>query len=166
MAPDWNPRPLDVLLGYERGRKVKEDLPANVLDRPWHPEDAFEVRPNEFSHWCWLFQKQTKTGWRNLSKRIDVAMLKRSQMAVGDRYAALLIAKGLVDLSDIDPTEHDLAKEALGAAAAVMRADNADHKNTLAAARLILDFTRSKPVVKVAQTISTAESILDQLDED
>jgi hypothetical protein len=54
------------------------------------------------------------------------------------------------------------AVEALTEAMTVMRAPNTA-KDKIAAARLILDFTKSKPTAKVEHTVKTAEDLLDEM---
>jgi len=57
------------------------------------------------------------------------------------------------------------AVEALEASMIVLRTQE-DAKTKLAAARLVLDFTKSKPTTKVEHTVKTAEDYLDELAED
>ena len=61
--------------------------------------------------------------------------------------------------------EDDYAKEALTTAVEVMRVPG-ETRERLAAARLVLDFTRSKPVAKSEVTIGKAEEFLSSLLED
>lgn len=56
----------------------------------------------------------------------------------------------------------DYGKEALKAAVAIMR-EPAQNRDKLTAARLVLDFTRSKPAASVEVTVGKAESFLSSL---
>ena len=58
--------------------------------------------------------------------------------------------------------EDDYAKEALTTAVEVMRSPDAT-RDRLAAARLVLDFTKQKPASKSEMAISQAESFLEGL---
>ena len=57
------------------------------------------------------------------------------------------------------------AVEALEAAVGVLRTVESA-KDRHAAARLVLDFTKSKPTAKIEHTVKTAEDILDEMDND
>ncbi len=57
------------------------------------------------------------------------------------------------------------AVEALTAAVVVLRTVESA-KDRLAAARLVLDFTKSKPTSKIEHTVKTAEDLLDEMDDD
>lgn len=57
------------------------------------------------------------------------------------------------------------AVQALEAGVTILRAP-VDAKTKLAAARLILDFTKAKPTAKVEHTIKSAEEYLDEIAED
>ena len=61
--------------------------------------------------------------------------------------------------------EDDYAKEALTTAVEVMRVPG-ETRERLAAARLVLDFTKTKPVAKSEVTIGKAEEFLSSLLED
>ena len=72
------------------------------------------------------------------------------------------LVKIMTDKYDIDD---DYAKEALTTAVEVMRVPG-ETRERLAAARLVLDFTRSKPAAKSEVTIGKAEEFLSSLLED
>jgi len=55
-----------------------------------------------------------------------------------------------------------MAVEALEKAMTVLR-DNITPKDKIAAARLILDFTKAKPAQKLEHTVRSAEDILDEM---
>jgi hypothetical protein len=57
------------------------------------------------------------------------------------------------------------AVEALEKTMVILRTQE-DAKSKLAAARLILDFTKAKPTTKIEHTVKTAEDYLDELAED
>jgi hypothetical protein len=57
------------------------------------------------------------------------------------------------------------AVEALESAVSVLRTVESA-KDRLAAARLVLDFTKSKPTAKIEHTVKTAEDLLDEMGDD
>lgn len=77
-----------------------------------------------------------------------------------------IIAKILKKMSDKGQLPDDpMAVEALQQAMTVLRAPQTA-KDKIAAARLILDFTKAKPTTKVEHTVRTAEDILDEMAEE
>ncbi len=79
------------------------------------------------------------------------------------REEAKLEAKKVVEImSDKFDIEDEHAKEALKTAVEVMRVDGATRER-LQAARLVLDFTKSKPAAKSEVTIGKAEDFLASL---
>lgn len=82
-------------------------------------------------------------------------VLEQAQ-ADAKRIVEIMVEKKLIDGDD------DLAKEAIGVAAEIMR-QPISARDRLAAARTILDFTKQKPVQKNETAISTAEGFLESL---
>ena len=74
------------------------------------------------------------------------------------RKEAERIVAIMTEQFDVD----DYGKEALKAAVAIMR-EPAQNRDKLTAARLVLDFTRSKPAASVEVTVGKAESFLSSL---
>jgi hypothetical protein len=68
------------------------------------------------------------------------------------------IVEIMTEQFDVD----DYGKEALKAAVSIMR-EPAQNRDKLTAARLVLDFTRSKPAASVEVTVGKAESFLSSL---
>jgi hypothetical protein len=81
------------------------------------------------------------------------------------RFEASLTMRKLAKAGVIDENTPAEAQEALHAALAVMRSPM-DQKTTLAAARLVLDFTKAKPASKSEVTINTAEEWLSHVTRD
>jgi flagellum-specific peptidoglycan hydrolase FlgJ len=76
--------------------------------------------------------------------------------------------KAMSDLENIKkvaPPENEAAEEALLTALTVMRAPG-DSRNKLAAAKLVLEFTKAKPQAKSEVTLKSAENWLASLAED
>jgi len=67
---------------------------------------------------------------------------------------------------DIWVADNETSNKAMKAAIEVMEATNGTTDNRLKAAKLILDFTQTKPVVKNETTLKTAEEFLSSLIED
>ena len=65
-------------------------------------------------------------------------------------------------MSDQFDINDEYSKEALRAAVAIMR-EPSQNRDKLTAARLVLDFTRSKPAASVEVTVGKAESFLSSL---
>jgi len=79
------------------------------------------------------------------------------------RAAAKVYAKKVADvMAEKFNIEDEYQKEALQTAVEVMRIDG-QAREKLAAARLVLDFTKSKPVSKSDVTLSAAEDFLAQV---
>lgn len=78
--------------------------------------------------------------------------------------AAKTAVKAIKIMSDkkIWQADNDVAEKAMQAALEILAAPG-EHRNKLAAAKTILDFTQSKPVVKNETTLKTAEQFLESL---
>lgn len=81
------------------------------------------------------------------------------------RATAEKVIRKMKDKGIITPQDDPRAVKALEEAVAVMET-SAHTQLRLAAARLILDFTKSKPVMKTEHTINAAEQWLDAISDD
>lgn len=86
------------------------------------------------------------------------------------RYTNLAIAhaeaKQLVQIMEdkgLDVPKDQYAREALESVVAMVRIKDISHKDRLAAARTVLDYTMSKPESKAAVTVKKAEDFLTEL---
>lgn len=84
----------------------------------------------------------------------QLAPLKEKAAREAERVVAIMSEK--FDIND------EYSQEALKAAVAIMR-EPSQNRDKLTAARLVLDFTRSKPAASVEVTVGKAESFLSSL---
>jgi len=84
----------------------------------------------------------------------QLAPLKEKAASEAERVVAIMSEK--FDIND------EYSQEALKAAVAIMR-EPSQNRDKLTAARLVLDFTRSKPAASVEVTVGKAESFLSSL---
>lgn len=94
---------------------------------------------------------------RNLTSQQHAQLLAEQQPEI-ERMISKMAEQGI--LPD-DPR----AEEALRETMAVLRTAEAN-RDKLAAARLVLDFTKSKPTAKVEHTVKSAEDFLDEMADD
>lgn len=94
---------------------------------------------------------------RNLTQKQHQQLIDEQQVEI-DRIMKKMADQGI--LPD-DPR----AEEALRETMSVLRTSEAA-RDKLAAARLVLDFTKSKPTAKVEHTVKTAEDFLDEMGDD
>jgi hypothetical protein len=80
--------------------------------------------------------------------------IREKARAEADKVVAIMSEQ--FDIND------EYSKEALRAAVSIMR-EPAQNRDKLTAARLVLDFTRSKPAASVEVTVGKAESFLSSL---
>ena len=80
--------------------------------------------------------------------------IREKARAEADKVVAIMSEQ--FDIND------EYSKEALRAAVAIMR-EPSQNRDKLTAARLVLDFTRSKPAASVEVTVGKAESFLSSL---
>lgn len=160
--PDWSPRPLDILLGYEPGMTMPS---AEEHGSQWHPEWCPKNKKTENGYWLW--QKSTKLGYATWCDKDWFRLEKRCRRVAKKCRAKVhaLIERGIIDMSGVEDSEKAHAVEALTYAVSVLREPKVQVQTKLAAAKLVLDFTKTKPVQKVENTIRAAEDILDALDE-
>jgi hypothetical protein len=106
-----------------------------------------------------------KKGW-NTNAGVPPGMRKQQARTFWKqaRFEAALTMRKLDKAGVLDDADEQ-AKEALKTAISVMRGP-VPPKEKLAAARLVLDFTKSKPVQKQDITVSTAEAWLEAVVED
>ena len=161
--PDWNTKPLDYLIGYTPGMKLPEKW--ETFDRAWTPERAFSVRPNEDTHWSWVARHRQRLRWRWDGFWINGAIVDVAKM---DRARALvrrLIATGVFDMTDVPDNDFDRAETAMTYAVALVQDSKTEARFRLAAAKMVLEFTKSKPVTKSDITLNAAEALLAAIDE-
>jgi hypothetical protein len=73
-----------------------------------------------------------------------------------------IIMEKIVDENDLTTKDGQYAVEALETAVTIMRLQG-DARNKLGAAKLILEYTKSKPSAKTELTVNTAEDLLNQI---
>lgn len=76
---------------------------------------------------------------------------------------AKLMVNYMEKVKGFDVPEEEFAREAIVAAVETMRMDVINVKDKLAAARLVLEFTKAKPASKSDVTVRTAESFLQDI---
>lgn len=91
------------------------------------------------------------------------AIWKRFQKQA--RFEATLTMKKLDAAGVLDDTDAQ-SREAIHKGLEIMRNGAASVKDQLAAARLVLDFTKAKPASKTELTVSAAEEWLDAVTQD
>jgi hypothetical protein len=158
---DWMPRPLDLLLGYVPGMK----LPTN---RGWSQEDLADRRPTEDA-FHWRRANDTRHRARKLKDAASLREWKRQVrddrlMSAARIETSQLIETGKFDMSDIPNEELAPATEALAFGVKVIRDAQANYKDRLSAARMILDFSMAKPAAKSEVTIARAEDWLNEIE--
>ncbi len=162
--PDWNPKPSDFLIGYTPGMKLP--VARDKFDRAWTPERAFRVRPTEDTHWSWVAKHRTGLRWRWSLFDLTTAIIDADQM---DRARALVrraIARGLIDMSDVPENDLDRAETAMTYAVSLVKDSKAEDRHRLAAAKLVLEFTKTKPATKSDITVNAAEALLAAIEDD
>jgi hypothetical protein len=82
------------------------------------------------------------------------------------KFQATLTMKKLKKAGVLDDVADARAEDALHAAISVMKMDALQPKDRIAAARLVLDFTKAKPAQKQDITVSTAEDWLEAVTAD
>lgn len=99
---------------------------------------------------------------KNAGRPVGVVDGYTSAQLVPIRAKAQAEAERIVEIMTEQFDVDDFGKEALQAAVAIMR-EPAQNRDKLTAARLVLDFTRSKPAASVEVTVGKAESFLSSL---
>jgi len=99
---------------------------------------------------------------KNAGRPVGVVDGYTAEQLVPIREKARKEAERIVAIMSEQFDVDDFGKEALQAAVAIMR-EPAQNRDKLTAARLVLDFTRSKPAASVEVTVGKAESFLSSL---
>ena len=99
---------------------------------------------------------------KNSGRPVGVVDGYTAEQLVPIREKARKEAERIVAIMSEQFDVDDYGKEALKAAVAIMR-EPAQNRDKLTAARLVLDFTRSKPAASVEVTVGKAESFLSSL---
>ena len=89
----------------------------------------------------------------------DWLVIKEKVAKKAERAVAIMAEK------DIWVPDNDVAAKAMKAAIEVLEAPG-EHRNKLAASKVILDFVQTRPVVKNETTLKTAEEFLSSIMED
>lgn len=98
---------------------------------------------------------------RGVPRRMTIAQHEAHQAAQQPIIARVIKKMAANEQLPDDP----MAVEALTEAMTVLRSP-IPPRDKIAAARLILDFTKSKPTAKVEHTVKTAEDLLDEMAEE
>jgi hypothetical protein len=137
-----------------------------------HPKKATPKKNHYFSNLMKTpegraLRKQWSTKPRKNSGRpVGVVDGYTKEMLVPIREKSMKEAEEIVKKMSKDYNiEDEYAKEALKTAVQIMR-EPAQNRDKLAAARMVLDFTKSKPVAKSEVAIGKAEAFLSSLLED
>lgn len=108
--------------------------------------------------------------WREAGNRVGRAPGQQDGVRKKDYLARLEVAKvkaerAIVIMAEnkIWEADNDVARKAMQTAIEIMESQTGETKNRLAAAKTILDFTQTKPVVKNETTLKTAEEFLSSL---
>lgn len=108
--------------------------------------------------------------WREAGNRVGRAPGQQDGVRKKDFLARLEVAKvkaerAIVIMAEnkIWEADNDVARKAMQTAIEIMESQTGETKNRLAAAKTILDFTQTKPVVKNETTLKTAEEFLSSL---
>lgn len=159
MDPDWNPRPLDVLLGFTPGMS----MPGG---RTWHPTDV-ERRSQSTEDAYWRSRWACVNGykWAVLTRRYKRCESSREAHKRGILMVRRWIEAGEISMADVPDQDKTRAEQALSYCAGLVVDDLADHKHRLNAAKTLLDFLKPKPVQKTDVTVRTPESFLDDIAE-
>lgn len=84
-----------------------------------------------------------------------------AQVAAEAPNIKLIVERIMAD-NDLNPIEDKYAVEALETAVTIMRVESAN-RDKLAAAKLVLEYTKAKPSTKADITLNTAESFLESV---
>lgn len=107
--------------------------------------------------------REANPGMGHRAKGQPDGVRKKDWLIIKEK-AAKTAVKAIKIMSDkkIWQADNDVAEKAMQAALEILAAPG-EHRNKLAAAKTILDFTQSKPVVKNETTLKTAEQFLESL---
>lgn len=142
------------------------------------PEPQRKPKGPATGAWATMTPKQRSAYSRRISKGVDrrnCGQGRKPGVPTGRTYKqqAQIVAEQQPEIRRIlkkmaqqgELPDDPMAVESLKESLTVLRTSK-DHKMKLAAARLILDFTKSKPTAKVEHTVRTAEDFLDELGAD
>jgi hypothetical protein len=107
--------------------------------------------------------KGTRQGIPDGMRRRDAEPMQAKARAEAERIVKKMADKGMFD--DVDPLDRERAEAAMVETIAIMKADG-DKRLRLAAAKVVLDFTKSKPVAKIAHQVNAAEAWLQSIADD
>ncbi len=160
MDPDWNPRPLDVLLGFVPGMP----MPGG---HTWHPTDVErKSQSTEDAHWRSRWALIHGRKWAALTRRYKRCESSREAHKRGILRVRRWIENGDINMADVPEKDMERAELALSYCAGLVEDTLQDHKHRLNAAKTLLDFLKPKPAQKTDVTLRTPESFLDEIAND
>lgn len=160
---DWIGRPLDRLLGYQPGMKMP--VVHHHDNIPWNPiYHTTPRRVTEDAHVFWRTKLTIGVKWKNLRLRCLKTAVNDARMLTARRIVKRLIDTWEIIMPDtMSASDAARAEEALAYTVAVVQDPQQDTKYRLAAAKTLLDFTRTKPATRSDLTIKGAEDWLREL---
>ena len=108
-------------------------------------------------------RREANPDWRGRAKGQPDGVRKKDWLIIKEKAAAK--AERAIEImaeKKIWEADNDVSSKAMKAAIEILEAPG-EHRNKLAAAKVILDFTQTKPVVKSETTLKTAEEFLSSL---
>jgi hypothetical protein len=105
----------------------------------------------------------TRAGVPDGMRKEQAEVMNAKARAEAERIVKKMADKGMFD--EVDPVDRQRAEEAMTEVVTIMKADG-DKKTKLAAAKTILEFTKSKPVAKHAHAVNAAEAWLLAVEDD
>ena len=172
MDPDFIPRPLDILIGYDRtlGNIAKPRKAGQERKVGWVPSDIHPKQKDEAAYWfrraASAARNKLNGPWRRAAAAEGRAEDERKDHGYAKRSVRRKVKEGTIDMAQFDAPDHGRAEEALATLVKVMRTPEENGKTKVAAAKTLLDFTKTKPVVKTEVTVKSAEAFLDEIDDD
>jgi hypothetical protein len=109
------------------------------------------------------YAKGGRTGVPNGMRKRDAEPMRAAASAEAKRIVKKMADKGMFD--DVDPKDRERAEAAMETAVTIMKTEG-EERLKLAAAKVVLEYTKSKPVAKVAHSVNAAEAWLLSVSED
>jgi hypothetical protein len=110
-----------------------------------------------------IASRQTRAGIPDGMLKPQAMQMQARARSEAQQIVRKMADKGMFD--DVDPVDRERAEEAMIETIAIMKADG-DKKTKLAAAKTILEFTKSKPVAKHAHAVNAADAWLQAIADD
>lgn len=158
-ASEYGPRQPRYIMSEPVRERIRE-IPTTKGKKHWTHRKAEEIPGfREF----WLYKQEVCGRYRDAGRRIGEGPgIRRGRAAHQWGWAKRLARQDMERILSAFPDMDDSAAEALEAALTVMRGPQ-NQTTKLAAAKLVLDFTRAKPVSKSEVTVNAAEAWLASL---